>query len=787
MVANEIPPRPYIPPAFAASASCRAAKELLLDRAWRRCCTGDGPWLDIPAVAALLVLGTAGLAFSAAIARRLGAPGGAGARPGPGPAPSRRRRAVGAWLGWAAVGTLVAAVASAVWVARLEASQAALGASAGAYRLVVASEASAGTYGVSCTVEVRDLAGAAIARARLTAPEVYGIGTGLEVVGRIEPLDDSDWARSRFMRGEVASIDAVRVVGVHAPGGFDPVRDLRAAALSAIDPARSGARALIAGTVCGSTTELNRTDVPDAFSATGLSHLVAVSGSHLALIAALVQRALVRTRCSVTARLALMGCMSVAYVLFTGCSPSAVRSVIMVCLTMGAQAGGRRGHGVSSLALTVTGFTAASPGVVYDLGFQLSAASVLFIALFGRYCSYILEKMGLPRPVAEALSLTLAAQWATLPLTLPVFGQLSLIAPVANLVAGPLMSGLLVCGLAVAPACIALPGLGFLMALPEGIANLSIFVARLMSGFPLASIPVAADGAALAVPYAAAAAVYALWADPGRGPLCAGFGCALAAGAAWLGYWLLLAPPSVTVLDVGQADSILVRDGSRCVLVDAGVDEEVVSALARNHVFRLDAVVVTHWDRDHWGGLPAVLQAVDVGALLVARGAAGAIPDEAVEAGAPVPRELDRGDELHVGGFTCSVVWPRGEVTGGENADSLVLDVRYGQDREGLSVLLTGDAEADQEAVFAADVGDIDVLKLGHHGSAASVSDEVLDILRPEVAVASAGEGNAYGHPTRACIEAVEEAGARFLCTKDAGDVSIEPRGAGYAVRTAGR
>lgn len=132
-------------------------------------------------------------------------------------------------------------------------------------------------------------------------------------------------------------------------------------------------------------------------------------------------------------------------------------------------------------------------------------------------------------------------------------------------------------------------------------------------------------------------------------------------------------------------------------------------------------------------------------------------------------------------------VWPRTEVDGLDNPDSLELTIAYaGRGRELLG-LLTGDAEQDETgAVIAAgDVGDIDFLKVGHHGSEVSLTSEQAEALAPEVAVASAGEGNAYGHPRKECVEALVSAGARFLCTKDVGDVELRPGRDGVMVRTA--
>ena len=100
-------------------------------------------------------------------------------------------------------------------------------------------------------------------------------------------------------------------------------------------------------------------------------------------------------------------------------------------------------------------------------------------------------------------------------------------------------------------------------------------------------------------------------------------------------------------------------------------------------------------------------------------------------------------------------------------------------------MLLTGDTEADEANAYADAVGDIDVLKVGHHGSAASVDEEMLAALTPELAVASAGEGNAYGHPSREARQLLAQAGCPFICTIEAGDVTLFPDDEGARVATA--
>ena len=144
---------------------------------------------------------------------------------------------------------------------------------------------------------------------------------------------------------------------------------------------------------------------------------------------------------------------------------------------------------------------------------------------------------------------------------------------------------------------------------------------------------------------------------------------------------------------------------------------------------------------------------------------------------------MARGDTVDIGAFRARVMWPFDTVDGEGNEDSLVLLLSYAQEGKSLRVLLTGDAELDQEREFVQEVGDIDVLKLGHHGSNVSVDTDLLGRLKPEFSIARAGEGYRYGHPSDACIDAVKEAGGAFACTIEHGDITVTPTAKGFAMR----
>lgn len=669
---------------------------------------------------------------------------------------------------------------SGIWVMGRERESSALeGVSASALTFRVLDDPSISESGYSFPAEALK-GGKAMGRVRLVLPVDVSVGSQVRVIGRVSRFENDEWGRSRYVHGELRRVKAVKMLDVKGPSPASPVVFARSCLIDALDSALDDARALIAGVSMGRSSELNAGEVGEMFSTIGTSHLIAVSGSHLALVGFLVESVAQRLGASRRLRLIAVGVCCVAFALFTGASASAVRSCLMVLAGMVARLGGRRSHGISSLALAASLFLIVDPAVLFDLGFELSCSSVLAILLFGDYASYVLESLGFSRGLSSVLSITVVSQLASFPLTVGTFGSLSLVAPLSNAIVGPIVSFLLAASVICLPFLL-VPGFSSAaLIVPLLSARTALFAADLFARIPFASISLSIDGLALYTPWLILLLLYLVWPRPSvRGVAVCTLGCLCVFMVPYM-YWDRFAPASVTVLDVGQADCILVREGPSTLLVDAGVDRRALDALVRNNVHHIDAVVVTHWDEDHWGGLPDILDAVPVGRVIVAAGAAEQAPSE-IDSRVDI-EEVRAGDRLTVNGFSGRVVWPQQDVDGLDNEDSLCIDLSYvSSDRE-LTMLLTGDAELDQERIFAPEVGDIDVLKCGHHGSKKSLDTELVYALTPEVAVASAGEGNRYGHPSKECRQAVEDSGARFLCTIDRGDIRIEPAKTGIKI-----
>ena len=686
------------------------------------------------------------------------------------------------WLYAAAIGLLTGSIVSAWWaVGALSATKALDGRAASSLEFVVQGDPSINDDVYSYTCEAR-ADGTNLETVRLSCDRELKVGAHVRVIGRVSRFENDAYGRSRVLRGEVCKAKAVRIVSVDE-GSPGPLLRLRNGLLGSIAPATDPARALIAGVVCGRSAELRAQPTGDWFSVTGTAHLIAVSGSHLAIVGFVIEGVLQKTRCSRGLQRAILAITLVGYAAFTGASPSAVRACCMVFATLVVNGAGRRRHGLSALFMTMSIFVLLRPTVLFEMGFQLSCVSVFAILCFCPYATFALGELGVPSGVAGMLSVTLCSQLATLPITIPAFGTFSLIAPLANALIGPVVSVLLAVSVVLAPVSIVPLFRPWALLVHMIAARCVLFFEQLLAAIPGASVSVPPDSIGVFLVPMALAILLVWWPRPRARPMAAGVTCLVFLAALPYVYWDRFAPSSVTVLDVGQADAILIRQGSTVVLVDSGLDERVVTALVRNNVHHIDAVFVTHWDEDHWGGLPAVLEQFSVGTIAVAADALDDAPAQVLNQPGVSYRQVRRGDTVDIGAFRAQVMWPFDSVDGEGNEDSLVLLLTFAQEGKRLRMLLTGDAELYQEREFVQEVGDIDVLKLGHHGSKVSVDGELLGVLRPELSIASAGEGNRYGHPSDECVDAVRAAGGGFACTIEQGDITITPTAKGFTMR----
>ncbi|NPD30321.1 DNA internalization-related competence protein ComEC/Rec2 [Eggerthellaceae bacterium zg-1084] len=659
------------------------------------------------------------------------------------------------------------------------------------------------------------------ASATICAGKFAGARVGVLLPPRVEPYrygerlsGDASFLRADYATDERAWSEGVvgavrlRTASEQPVDGIrGAVLEVRRRAVEALDAPGTDASAVLSAVVCGYRSTFADAKAAEDFRRCGMAHLVAVSGAHLAVVAALALSLLRAARAPRVLQVGLVALLLGCYLVFSAVPVSAIRAGVMCLLGLASIFSRRRAAGLSALGLCVLAMVGLDPSAALSVSFALSALATLGIALYAsRVAEAVCSRVPIaPRAVAETLGATVAASALTLPLSACLFGRLPLVAIVANALAAPLFAPLCAAGLLGALAAVAVPGVAGPIVLPGGLLSQALcLLAGALADLPFASVPVSL-GPLEAVALTALCLVSAFLSGrmasyrpcasrstrrglAGLVALC----CAL--GFLW-GCWPAAdLGTRMVMLDVGQGDAFLLQSEGASLLVDTGrYDNRLLQGLSHHGVTHLDAVLITHADEDHCGSLGALKGAVSVDRVLMARGVDQVSEPKVrrlVQTAHQVARDvgyLEVEDVVELGALRARVVWPEEVRDGYGNADSVCLDVRADLDRDGNSecrALFTGDAEAPQLRGFARREGleDIDVLKVCHHGSRHGLDEGLARLLRPHIALISVGKGNRYGHPSPEVLALLEDVGARVLRTDVQGEVSCEVTVEGIAV-----
>ncbi|HEY7003281.1 MAG TPA: ComEC/Rec2 family competence protein [Gaiellaceae bacterium] len=620
-------------------------------------------------------------------------------------------------------------------------------------------------------------------------------GARLSLVAEIEaPRGDEDGFDERAYLNRqgvhvILTAGSFDIVGHR--GGLRGLADrVRSVIAGSLAPGVSGERrAVIAGVVLGEDEGLDL-DLRTSFRASGLYHLLAVSGQNVAyvvggILAIAWLLGISRWIGELGALAAVMG-----YLMAVGWQPSVVRAGVAGALASFAWLAGRPRDRWYFLLVGAAVLLAWNPYSLLEPGFQLSFGAVAAIFVLVPRIENWLEGYPIPQALATVVSVSLACGAVTAPILMLHFQAAPLFTVASNAVAGPVVAPLL--GLALLSTALGpvLPETAWALSWINGwLAAYLAGCARLFGSLPHAQLTSWRSLAALA-----GLALFGLLLarlPPPRGRKAAVLAVALAIV---LVGWRLRPehyPPSphglrIVMLDVGQGDGILLQTQGGSVLVDEGPPEANVAAQLRGlGIRRLAALVVTHPHRDHVGGAADVVDSIPVGFVL----------DPLEPTDSPEEGDLEREARAHgvrilparvgnaytLGALRIRVLWPDGPGLPNEDPHDhgVVLLASYGR----FDALLTGDSES--PVTLPLRPPQVELLKVAHHGSSDEGLDDLLELVRPKVALISVGEGNDYGHPAPTTISTLDAFPSLAVYrTDEDGRITVESDGETFSVRT---
>ncbi|MFD9908287.1 ComEC/Rec2 family competence protein [Streptomyces sp. NPDC059063] len=615
--------------------------------------------------------------------------------------------------------------------------------------------------------------------------------------GLAPPLPDSDRIAAVLRVTE----DRAPVVIGEPSGAQRLAGELRGGLREATDGLSSDARALVPGLVIGDTSRVPP-DLEQAFRATDLTHLLAVSGANLTIVLALLvgppgtahraERRGLAPRLGIPLRTTALlgGGLTLGFVIVCRPEPSVLRAAACGLIVLLAIATGRRRSLIPALATAVLLLVLYDPWLSRSYGFLLSVLATGALLTLAPRWSAGLRRRGVPGRLAEALAAAASAQAVCAPVVAVLAARVSLVAVPCNLLAEFAVAPATVLGfaaLAVAP--VALPvakALAWGASWPtEWIAG----IARAGAALPGSGVdwPGSWRGALLLA--VATVVVVLVGRRLMRHPW-------LSAACALLLLVVIVQPPPLTrviagwpppkwrmvMCDVGQGDAMVLAAGPGAgVVVDAGPDPVLVDRCLRAlGITRVPLVLLTHFHADHVAGLPGVLRGRSVGVIQTTgfqepSGQVAFVRGRAAARGVPVTRAV-AGERRRAGGLDWQVLWPQPRPAPepeGPNDASVTLLVRV----EGLTLLLLGDLEPPAQRALlrtsaVAALPAVDVLKVAHHGSAYQ-DPGFLRRTAPRLALISCGEDNPYGHPSPRTVMALRAAGAEVLRTDTSGAIAV--------------
>lgn len=541
--------------------------------------------------------------------------------------------------------------------------------------------------------------------------------------------------------------------------------------------------------VLGDKAEMD-VDIKALYQRNGIAHLIAISGLHIAMIGGTLYRIIRRISGSYPAAAGAGAFFILLYGIMTGLSGATLRAVIMLLLSIGADVSGRHYDMITAISMALFVMLTINPYQITQVGFLLSFGAVIGIAVVNPVWRQLFER--LPH-FLEGLAVSISVQITLFPILLYYFYEVPVYGVFLNIIVIPVMSFLLALLLGTGITGCFFPAGAYLFAKPAQMIfqmyeQLCVWSERLpfhtiCTGRP-SLIWIAAYYGILMV---FLAAVYKK--KRKAGGFIAIFLCLL------LICLYLPGKLKICMFDVGQGDGIYIRTPDRKhILIDGGSSSRlnVGTYILKNGIKyygakALDYVFVTHSDSDHYSG---ILELLEDDKVIIKNFVLPAVanPDsgfcslvtKAQEKGCHI-YYIKRGDRVLAGDVEFYCLNPQKQRFDDKNQGSIVLWLAY----HNFDMLFTGDVdEVIEKEIADKRTGSMEILKVAHHGSATSSSEEFLKHFSPDTACISVGTGNQYGHPAKEVMQRLKKYCKNIYLTKDNGAITIDTDGKKYRIET---
>ncbi|HJI81141.1 MAG TPA: DNA internalization-related competence protein ComEC/Rec2 [Eggerthellaceae bacterium] len=649
-----------------------------------------------------------------------------------------------------------------------------------------------GTFGDTTTVEVKNPNSNNLIGIAYLYLNNLDFNYGDELLGSIafnEPKKSSlSYFNTKGIAGTIAISD-YEIVGSSKIGMLSHLRNSFSEKISNLiheGIISDYAGSLLQALIVGDRTQLFSLDLYQQIKVLGLAHLVAVSGSHLIIVMGFIGLILKTLHISKPIAIVIQILFLGIYLIMVGIPISCVRAALMSAISMLAFSTSRRSHALSGLGIVIVLLVVIIPSSAFSLSFTLSVFSTFgIVVLMPLFNSWINVNSKLVKSLCiDPLSLTFAALLFTIPFTVSSFSMISLIAPIANVFAGPFITIICCVGLLAFVVSPFEPLCSFLLLVCGHIAQVFCLGSKILAAIPFAAVPLYIPAEIIFT--LTAIGIVSLWILWPKSISLKKILFILAISCiALLCCFVPKQGSNITMLDVGQGDAFLITSNSKTVLIDTGNNPQALyAALSRQKVFSLNAILITHADDDHCGCLKDLQNLIPCEKIFLAKGIDNVGTDKTNDlvnnskdlVGESNIEFVSTGDTISLDSLTFHIISPQKLNDEGGNQDSIcfVLDIDSNNNAvTDWKAFFCGDAEQETVSKLIDEglLSDIDVLKVAHHGSKESLSDTITSELSPDIALISVGENNRYGHPTNETLSCLENAGCIVARTDLNGDV----------------